>query len=109
MALFALEWCFPAERDARLFVRPRHRDFLERLRSESRLVAAGPWSDDSGALIILVAENLEEVERLLDVDPYVREGVGGARRLHEWRPIIGGTIDASGLASGSNSKTRGSG
>jgi uncharacterized protein YciI len=96
MALYVLEWCFPAERDARLAVRPRHRDFLERLRSEGRLVAAGPWSDESGALIILVAEHVEEVERLLEADPYVREGVAGARRLHEWRPITGGTIDASG-------------
>jgi uncharacterized protein YciI len=96
MALYTLEWCFSAEREPRLAVRPAHRAFLERLRSQGRLVAAGPWSDDSGALIILVAQSVEEVERLLEVDPYVSEGVGGERRLCEWRPFIGGTIDATG-------------
>jgi uncharacterized protein YciI len=96
MALYALEWCFSAEREARLAVRPQHRAFLERLRSQGRLVAAGPWSDDSGALIILSAGRVEEVDHLLEADPYVTEAVGGERRVREWRPFIGGTIDATG-------------
>jgi len=94
--LFVLEWRFPPERAARLEVRPRHRVFLEQLRTQGRLVAAGPWSDDSGALIILEAEDAAEVERLLEADPYVRERVGGERLLREWVPFIGGTIEASG-------------
>jgi len=96
MALFALEWRFPPEREARLKMRPQHRVFLEQLRAQGRLVAAGPWSDDSGALIILVAEDAAEVERLLEADPYVRERVSGERLLREWDPFIGGTIEAFG-------------
>lgn len=94
--LLVLEWRFPSERAARLEVRPRHRVFLEQLRTQGRLVAAGPWSDDSGALIILEAEDAADVERLLEADPYVRERVGGERLLREWVPFIGGTIEASG-------------
>jgi uncharacterized protein len=92
MPLYALEWTFPAERDARLAVRPRHREFLQRLQEQGRLVAAGPWSDDSGALILLVAESVDEVEQWLAEDPYVIEDVGGERRIREWTPFFGGTI-----------------
>jgi uncharacterized protein len=95
MALFVLEWRFLPEREARLEVRPQHRVFLEQLRAQGHLVAAGPWSDDSGALIILVAEDVGEVERLLEADPYVRERVGGERLLRKWDAFIGGTIEAS--------------
>ena len=94
MALYVLEWSFPAEREKRLAVRPRHRAFLEQLRVDGRLIAAGPWSDDSGALIVLKASSRDELERWLEADPYVRDGVG-ERTLREWTPIIGGTVDAS--------------
>jgi len=56
------------------------------------LVAAGPWADDSGALIVYSAPDSASVENLLEADPYVAEGVGGERTLREWSPIMGGRI-----------------
>jgi uncharacterized protein len=54
------------------------------------VVAAAPWADDHGAMIVYSAPDAAEVERLLADDPYVVEGVGGERQLREWSPIIGG-------------------
>ena len=49
MPLFVLEYRFSEAVAERLAVRPRHRAFLEELKSRGKLVAAGPWRDDSGA------------------------------------------------------------
>jgi uncharacterized protein YciI len=93
MPVYVIEWCFPAERERRLAVRSDHRAFLEQLHSRGMLVAAGPWADDTGALILLSAGSLDEVARLLEADPYLVEGVGGEHRVREWRPFIGGTVE----------------
>jgi len=90
MGLFVLEWRFGPDRDARLAVRARHREYLERLQTAGHVVMAGPWSDDSGAMIIYDAEDAAAVRTMLDADPYVVEGVGGRPQLREWTPILGG-------------------
>jgi uncharacterized protein len=100
MALFALEWCFPPDREKRLAVRPEHRAFLEQLGVQGRLVAAGPWADDTGALILLTADSRDEVTELLATDPYVTEGVGGELRVREWKPFLGGVVEAETAARG---------
>jgi uncharacterized protein len=93
MSLFVLEYRFPEHAEERLAVRPRHRAYLDELKASGNLVAAGPWADDSGALLIYAAENEAELERLLADDPYVVEDVFGERVLREWRPIVGGEVE----------------
>ncbi|HUA03949.1 MAG TPA: YciI family protein [Solirubrobacteraceae bacterium] len=92
MTLFVLEWRFGSDREARLAVRPQHREYLEELRDAGHVVAAGPWADDSGALIVYSAGDAAAVENMLENDPYVSNGVGGERTLREWSPIIAGAI-----------------
>jgi uncharacterized protein YciI len=49
---------------------------------------AGPWADDSGALLIFNVEDEQEVARLMDADPYYRaQGVTITRRT-AWSPIV---------------------
>src|SRR5262249_22457924 len=45
--------------------RPTHRQYLTGLLQTGRLVAAGPFADDSGALIVYEADSAEEAEKLL--------------------------------------------
>ena len=41
-------------------VRPRHREYLGSLKEQGKLAASGPFTDDSGALIIYEAESEAE-------------------------------------------------
>ncbi len=92
MPLFVLQYRFPEDAEQRLAVRPRHRAYLDELRASGKLVAAGPWADDSGALLVYAVEDEAELERLMADDPYVVADVFGERTLREWRPIFGGEV-----------------
>ncbi|MFR0352929.1 YciI family protein [Streptomyces sediminimaris] len=74
----------------RLAARPAHRENLTRLRTEGRLLAAGPWSDDTGALLLFAADR-DRLEEILDADPYYRRTPGvEVRSVREWTPVVGG-------------------
>jgi uncharacterized protein YciI len=92
MPLFALEYTFGEDSRRRLAVRPRHRAYLEELQRRGTVVAAGPFGDDTGALIVYAVEDEEELEGVLAEDPYVTEDVFGRRSVHEWRPFIAGDL-----------------
>ncbi|MET8139314.1 YciI family protein [Sphaerisporangium sp. NPDC005288] len=72
----------------RLAARAAHRSLLLRLHQEGRLVAAGPWADDSGALLVFDVERAELAEILGD-DPYYRTPGVGVAAVREWSPIVG--------------------
>ena len=54
---------------------PAHRTYLRRFLENGQLCAAGPFTDDAGALWVLDAENAEAVEEIVKGDPYVAAGV----------------------------------
>jgi uncharacterized protein len=85
--MLIIELAFTASPE-RLAARPAHRALLARLHDEGRLVAAGPWANDTGAMLIFAVERAE-VDRILDADPYYR--VPGVMVLHvrEWTPVVG--------------------
>jgi uncharacterized protein YciI len=47
---------------------------------------AGPWADDSGALLVFAAER-SEVDRMMAEDPYYTTESVRVVALREWRPI----------------------
>jgi uncharacterized protein YciI len=55
---------------ARLALRPGHRERLAELAADGKLLAAGPWADDSGALLVFLADTREELDQILAADPY---------------------------------------
>jgi uncharacterized protein YciI len=69
-------------------VRPNHRAYLASLRAQGQLAASGPFTDDSGALIIYEAGSPEEAERLLRGDPFFQNGVFVRFQLRPWNPVI---------------------
>jgi uncharacterized protein YciI len=89
MPLFTLALRFPASGDTRPRVRARHREYLDELKTNGKLVAAGPWGHDHGALIVYQAQDVDEARKLLDDDPYATEGVLASAELHEWEPVVG--------------------
>jgi uncharacterized protein len=73
----------------RLEARPRHREMLTRLHESGVLVMAGPWADDSGALLVFRTDEAG-VRKIMDEDPYYRAPGVTVASLREWRPIVGG-------------------
>ena len=69
-------------------LRPVHRQYLTGLRDGGRLAAAGPFTDDSGALIVYEAGSHEEAEKLLRGDPFHQNGIFVTYQLRPWNPVI---------------------
>ena len=68
--------------------RPAHRQYLRQLREQGQLVACGPFTDNSGALIIYEAGTHAEAEKLLHGDPFHRDGIFLRWQLRPWNPVM---------------------
>ena len=69
-------------------IRPVHRQYLTSLRERGQLAAAGPFTDDSGALIVYEAASVEEAEKLLQGDPFHQNGIFLTYVLRPWNPVL---------------------
>ncbi len=69
-------------------LRPQHRERLQRLHESGLVFAAGPWPDDSGALIIVDAD-LAQARRLIADDPYCQAPGVSVVGYREWSPVVG--------------------
>ncbi|HET7034770.1 MAG TPA: YciI family protein [Thermomicrobiaceae bacterium] len=69
-------------------VRPKHREYLGSLKEQGKLALAGPFSDDSGALIIYEADSAGAARALIEADPFRQAGVFQAIELKEWRQVF---------------------
>jgi uncharacterized protein YciI len=85
--MLIVELAFTASPE-RLAARPAHRAALARLHHEGRLVAAGPWANDTGAMLIFDVERAE-LDRILDADPYYRVQGVKVVQVREWLPVVG--------------------
>jgi uncharacterized protein YciI len=72
---------------ARLDHRPGHRQRLADLVADGRLLAAGPWIDDSGALLVFLVEDREELDAILAADDYYTAPGVTVAGVHEWYPV----------------------
>ena len=72
----------------RLAARPAHRERLAQLHADGQLVMAGPWDDDSGALLIF---RLDEpgTRAEIDADPYYRAPGVRIVSIRAWAPVVG--------------------
>ncbi len=69
-------------------LRPTHRQYLASLKAGGQLAISGPFTDDSGALIVYEAESAAEAERLLQGDPFHQNGIFLKYVLRPWNPVI---------------------
>lgn len=72
----------------RLDARPAHRETLLELHRQGTLFLAGPWDDDSGALLIFVG-TAAEVDQILGADPYYRAPGVTVRSRRSVMPVVG--------------------
>jgi uncharacterized protein len=85
--LFIVELAFD-DTPERLAARPAHRERLQAHRDAGRLVMAGPFADDSGALLVFDVEHAAALSAILDDDPYYRTVGVTVVRQREWTPIF---------------------
>jgi uncharacterized protein YciI len=85
--VFIVELAFDGS-PGRLEARPAHRELLRKLHGEGRVLAAGPFADESGAVLIYNVGSPAELDELIEQDAYFRApGVAIVRR-QEWTPVI---------------------
>ena len=88
MALFAVTLTFSDDTERRLEVRPKHREYLGTLLENGKLHESGPFTDDSGALLIYDAVDIAEVQELLSADPYIPAGIIAGATIKEWNIVM---------------------
>jgi len=69
-------------------IRPAHREYLKSLLAQGKLVASGPFTDDSGALIVYEAATKEDAEQILRGDPFHQNGIFLNWQLRPWNPVM---------------------
>ena len=69
-------------------IRPAHRQYLTQLRERGQLVAAGPFTDGTGALIVYEAASADEAEQLIHGDPFHKNGIFLKYVLRPWNPVM---------------------
>jgi uncharacterized protein YciI len=77
------------DRDKVQQIRPTHREYLKSLLAQGKLVVAGPFTDDSGALIVYEAATKEDAEQILRGDPFFHNGIFVSWYLRPWNPVMG--------------------
>jgi uncharacterized protein YciI len=82
-----IQYVQDAEKIAAL--RPQHRDYLAGLLAQGKLVAAGPYTDDSGALMIYEADTPEQAEAFAANDPFALGGVFAKYEIKPWKVVFG--------------------
>jgi uncharacterized protein YciI len=89
MAIYALYIRFTDNEERRLATRPVHREYLKSLFDAGKLAEAGPFVDDSGAIIVYDVEDLSAAEAQFAQDPYsITGGIVESVTYHEWNKVF---------------------
>jgi uncharacterized protein len=86
MAMMCVELSFTSD-PRRLQARPAHRRRLAKLHQDGFLLAAGPWADDSGAMLIFKLD-MKGLQAEIDTDPYYTTPGVTITEVRAWVPIL---------------------
>ena len=91
MTTFTIEYAYDERSSERDLHRPAHRAYLASLAAEGKMLAYGRYDDDGapGALLVCEAERLDEVEGMIEGDPFVRAGLVPDHRIRVWPAVFG--------------------
>jgi uncharacterized protein YciI len=69
-------------------IRPSHRAYLNSLLEAGKLVCAGPFLDDFGALIVYEAETRKAAEEIILADPFNTNGIFVRWTVRPWKTVF---------------------
>ncbi|MFS2139356.1 YciI family protein [Duganella sp. Dugasp56] len=73
--------------------RAQHRAYLATLFEERKLLLAGPFSDDSGAMLVFEAEHERQVRDWIEADPFFVAGIFVDIDTRPWKSVFA-NVDA---------------
>ncbi len=89
MPKFVVNLTYSDKDELRQATRPSHRDYLRSLLADGKLHEAGPFADDSGAVIIYNAADRTEAEAILAADPFTTTGgIVTSAEINEWNKVM---------------------
>ncbi len=92
MIKYAILVKYSDNHDLRTATRPSHREFLARMLDEGKLHESGPFTDDSGALMIYNGESQADVEAIVANDPFrTTPGIVDNAIIYEWKVVFPAT------------------
>jgi uncharacterized protein YciI len=65
-----------------------HADFVDALIAGGTFVMGGPFSDNSGSMSLLEGIDADEVRRILEDDPFMKNGVFVLEEIREWDVFV---------------------
>lgn len=89
MAIYAVTYHYGASPEELDAVRPIHRAWLAEQLNAGRLLASGPMIGIPTALLIWQSDDLEQLNTLLNHDPFDQAGFIAERTISEWNPVFG--------------------
>ncbi|MFT3875309.1 MAG: YciI family protein [Propioniciclava sp.] len=93
MSIFAVQYTYTDDTAARDEHRPHHRAYLGTPGEKAEVVLSGPFAagvgQSDGALILVQAENVEDVLEFLSSDPFQVNGLVERVQVRGWSPVMG--------------------
>ena len=74
--------------------RPAHLQRLEAWAQQGKVILAGPLTDQTGSLIVVEAESLEEAQAFAKGDPYTIHGIFKDVTIHPFLQVFPKTNDS---------------
>ena len=65
-----------------------HAEFVDGLIERGTFVMGGPFSDNSGTMILLEGIDVDEAARILEEDPFMQNGVFELEEIREWSIFV---------------------
>ncbi len=89
MPKYAIFVKYSDNHELRVATRPSHREFLQRMLDEGKLHESGPFTDDSGALMIYNGDSQADVEAIVANDPFrTTPGIVDSAVIYEWKVVF---------------------
>lgn len=89
MALYAVVWHYVDDTALLDRLRAEHRNYVRDLAARGVIGAAGPFADGSGGLLVYHVGHETELTKLIEEDPYSRNGAIARYDAWEWSPLFG--------------------
>ncbi len=89
MSVYVVTYSYSADPIELNQIRPSHREWLAEQLEAGRLLASGPMTDRPAGLLIWQAASIEELNDLLNQDPFELAGMIAERSIEQWNPVFG--------------------
>jgi uncharacterized protein YciI len=89
MANYVVIWKYTDDKSVIGEARQAHLDYLQDLVARGTVLVAGGWPDASGGLVVFDVVDRDELQPLLDNDPFTTSGVIVDTDIQEWKVALG--------------------